>query len=197
MSIVGSKEIITEERPLTSDFSEIQVSGTITLNHTQSSESNITVQANENIIERVLTNINSNVLNVSLMQGSYENIEIEVNVSSSQLENVNTSGTSDIRLSLQELDTLTLNASRASHINMLSGRVGGVALSVSGSSRYRGFPLEVLRYTVSISGTSNVELLCSEKISGSISGVSKIIYKGNPNTEELKNSGMSTISKSD
>jgi hypothetical protein len=108
---------------------------------------------------------------------------------------LSTSGASIVNFKL-ELDQLRITTSGASDIQ-LNGRANALELNSSGASEIKALNFEVAKAKINASGASDITLIVREQIEISVSGASKLYYKGNPTIITEKSSGASKIQKLD
>ncbi len=121
------------------------------------------------------------------------------------------SGASDVDLAGIEVETLDVVLSGASDMEC-RGKAASANVAVSGASEFDGEHLLVgalnvaasgaseasakaARCTAMASGSSEIDVECSEHLTASASGASDIRYKGGCMVDILQNSGMSSIKR--
>ena len=66
-------------------------------------------------------------------------------------------------------------------------------VSVSGSSKLNARELSAKVADVEVSGASQAMILASESIAGDVSGASKLVHRGTPDSLEVQASGASRV----
>ncbi len=107
--------------------------------------------------------------------------------------NINLSGASDIKASLQ-VETLVMDQSGASDAS-LSGHVGNLKIEVSGASTFSAYDMETENCQAHASGASDIRITVTKELNARASGASSIHYKGSGVIRELHSSGASSVNK--
>ena len=103
------------------------------------------------------------------------------------------SGATSAQFDRLETDTLKVDASGASRIDINAGNVKQQTIDLSGASRYRAFPLKSESATIRGSGTSSVEVTATRELRVQASGVTSVRYKGSPAEVKSDTSGVSSV----
>jgi hypothetical protein len=179
--IVGSNNITTEIRDV-SGFTGVDVSSALDVNVIAGTEFNVTVRANDNVQERVIVRRDGNDLKIKLASGNYREIDVTVDVTMPDLENIEVSGASDVDVSgFTSFDDLSIDLSGASNLDFTTSTVDNLTAGISGASTASLFSLTATKVEVNLSGASNLSIRATDLISGSVSGASTLRYRGNPN----------------
>jgi len=75
----------------------------------------------------------------------------------------------------------------------LTGTATAASLDLSGASNLTSYDFKVNNLTVDMNGLSKASLTCSKRLEGRISGISKLIYAGNPSVQTVKTSGSANL----
>lgn len=102
-------------------------------------------------------------------------------------------GHADMQVESSSLSIIGSGGSRF----ILSGEAAKGSLVLSGGSRLQGEKLSIDRLNATISGGGTAKLNVQSDISCTLSGGSKLLYKGNPSIDKLISSGGSKIQKED
>lgn len=189
---VGSNTITTEIRDV-ADFSQVQVASALKASITAGASFSVTVRANENIQERVITRRNGDQLEVRLAPGNYREIDVEVSITLPDLASLEVSGASTVDVSgFTGLNNLGIELSGASNLGFEDATVTDLVANVSGASTANLFSLTSTNAAVNVSGASTLKLQASNLISGAVSGASTVRYRGNPEVT-AETSGASQI----
>lgn len=193
----GNKKVVKQQRAVT-PFIKIVVNGTFDVFLTQQPATTLTVEADENLMDQIITEVNNQVLTISSRQiknptrlnvyVSSPTIEfitmsgasnlIGENTIQGQVLDVTTSGATDVRLNIN-VDILSVNASGASVIT-LSGSAKELVAKASGASDLKASKLQVTDATADASGAANIRLNASGKVISTTSGAGDIDVSGNP-----------------
>ncbi len=211
--INGNGKIVSDERNV-SDFNSIDASGAFNIVLTQGNENLIKVEADENIIKHIITEVKGNTLklytDVSINNPKKLNINITyknlVSIDSdgactitgnSEIQadkfSINISGATDLKLKLSVVALNTI-LSGAGSIN-ISGYADKQNIDLSGASSYDASEFITNTTEIDLSGAGSAEINATKEITGEISGVGSIYYKGEPPVKNITISGLGSISK--
>lgn len=207
----GNGNVIEQKREVGS-FDIIKVQSGLDLYITQGSPASLTVKADENLMEKIITRVEGNTLYLDV-RGSIRNAKaMDVYVTVENLRELHASGGSDVVAEEGlKLEELKLFCSGGSDTRMkldvgslwcetsggsdaiLSGTVKTLAINASGGSDFDGKKLEAVNCKVNTSGASDVWVYASGEIEMEASGASDIHYKGSAKVVSSKASGGSDI----
>jgi hypothetical protein len=192
--IVGSGRIVSQQRTLES-FSGVHLTGIGSVYVTQDPTQSFRLEADDNIIDRVTTTVDNNVLTIGLQPGSYSKITINVFVSMKSVELLQLTGTGSFSTTnALQSKTLTCGIDGAGSMT-LRGTATEQVVQVQGTGEVHSFDLTSTRCTVSLSGTGSVEVTATQHLDAAISGVGSIVYGGNPPELIQRISGVGSIHK--
>ena len=100
-------------------------------------------------------------------------------------------GVSNATMSLDVKD-LKINIEGVSKLD-LAGRGENMNLELSGTSSLNALTFDVARADLEVDGMSHAWVKVSEKLKCDVSGVSKVVYKGNPRSVEKNVSTLSSV----
>ncbi|NTU75777.1 MAG: DUF2807 domain-containing protein [Anaerolineaceae bacterium] len=211
-TISGSGNKVTEERTV-SGFKAVQLKGIGNLEITQSDTEKLVVEADDNIMPLIETEVINSELVIRLKEGTmvtdansitYKLTVKDLNaISLSGLGNATAgdlkSDNMDIRLSgsgqveIKNLETgkLTVAISGLGSAN-ISGKTSSQEISLSGSGDYDGADLESDSATATISGLGSVTVWVKSDLNATISGSGSISYYGDPSVSQ-KVTGLGNI----
>jgi hypothetical protein len=214
--ITGNGNTITQERSL-SAFSEISVAGGMQVTITQAGNTSVKVQADDNLMEYIITEIKGNKLVVKYPNNvSINSKGVKILVSIPKLDGASISGSGNIICASEMPSSGSFNASISGSGNIdvkttaskvsasisgsgniqLGGKTKELEVAISGSGSFKGYELKTEDAQVKISGSGNVETTATAKLDAVISGSGDIYYKGNPGLS-LKSAGSGKIKKTD
>jgi len=204
-----------QDRP-TGSFTGIEISSAIKVVLTQGNTEKLTLEGDDDLLQRVITETRGNKLIIKLKEGTYNKSSQEVTayltfktLSSIELSGaVNLNGTNEMNFNELELEcsgatkiNLHLNASKldcdfsgASNLS-LEGSAQLLNIDISGASKVNAEDLVVKNCNIDCSGASYIAIHVTDKLRAEGSGASKISYKGNPSIVESDMSGASKMSK--
>jgi hypothetical protein len=198
-------------------FNSVEINGAFEVYLRMGDESSITVIADEDIIDNIITTVDNDELEVEYdddwwdFSNKNETVKLYITLSTARyLEfngackvngknalrgktiNIECNGASKLNL---EFDCLAIDmelsgASKAT----LSGTCRKVNIDASGASAIYAADLQTETMNMEVSGASKAEVNVSESLNVEASGASKVRYKGSPSiTKDV--SGASSISK--
>ena len=180
--IVGSGTIINQTRNIDA-FQKVSISSTVNARISFGSSTGLTVSADDNIIDLVETRVENGTLFISLEDGNYNDITIDVDATSPELIALSSSGVNNITIAgYEDVDALEVEMTGVGNISA-SGSANQLTIISSGSTSFSGFDFVATNCTVNLSGVSNVEITANESLNGNLSGVGNIFYKGSPTVE--------------
>lgn len=211
-----------EVRSISGSFNKIHVEGGIDLFLSQSDIEAMAISTpDHNSNGRVKTIVEDSVLIISMEGGhgwnqNRRNKTIKAYVSFRELNKVEASGASDIRLagSLKSrslilnlsqasdfkgsvtVDTLTLNLSGASDVD-IKGTASMIRIESSGASDVSGFDLTGNVCTIHASGASDISITVLKELNVHASGASNISYHGEGKLIDVQASGNSMVTRKD
>lgn len=213
--IKGDGVIVTKTRTV-SDYDKISVAGSFDVKLFKGNEGEITIKADENLMEYIITEVNGGNLKIKTKKG-YTIRTTKTIVITVPFKDINTislagSGdvysndmidTSDLKLSLVGSGNLDLNVSiknlksniaGSGNIN-LKGDTKNFTCSIAGSGNISGYNLKASIATVKITGSGNVKVNAINEIHAKSVGSGNIYYSGNPSIEKTSSVGSGSIKK--
>ena len=171
----GSGDLVTETREL-EPFTSIDAGGAINLDLVvdAAAPQSVKVTYDDNILDNVVTRVSGSTLVIEL-EGSLNltgNSNRVVTVTINELESLEASGATDVRV---------------------SGTIGSYRLDVSGASSVDARDLVAEDIEVDASGASNADLYATGTVSGSVSGASNLNVYGEPKSVLVDSSGASSV----
>jgi hypothetical protein len=216
--VKGNGEMTTQER-VTGDYDGVAVGGFFDVDLVSGTEGTISVKAEENLQEYIITEVKNGILHIKIENGvnlkpSSWKDGIHVTVPVEAIESLSLAGSGDVnsRTTLKaarfsakisgsgdlnfRVDTDELNASMAGSGDMkISGNAGMFEVNIAGSGDIEAYDLEARSVDASISGSADLHVTASEFIKARVSGSGDIRYRGNPAKIDSKVSGSGEISK--
>ena len=212
-SITGSGNIITQTRN-TGHFNGVKASGSIDIEVSNDPKQSVTVEADDNILPYVITDVDGGVLNVHLKNNiSYRNVNIKVFVTAPTLSRLIASGSGSIisRDLISGTDRVGFRVSGSGNIDAavdapvvtadisgsgtlkLQGRTKDFECSVSGSGDASCDELLTENSEVRVSGSGNARVFASVSLNARASGSGDIVYRGNPSSPSIHKSGSGSV----
>ncbi len=200
----GNGVITTSEREINEEFTKITTSEGLEVYVTQADEFSISVEADENIIELIGTEISNNTLKIhaiknignatknvyvslpeitSLKSSSGSFLKIENTIKNNDLV-IDTSSGSTLKATI-EVKNLELEASSGSNIK-LSGTSKTSTIDASSGANIKASNLTTAICDAEASSGANVSILVSESLTADASSGGNISYSGNAKVSKNK-----------
>jgi len=199
----GSGDIETEERDV-SGFHKVYLEGIGNLIITQGDEESLVIEADDNIIPLIKTDVFRHRLTIGFKRG-YNFIpiaKIKYHLTVIDLDEISLSGAGDVDCDDFNTDELEFDISGVGDIDFninaervestssgagditLSGKVDSQEIDISGVGKYDAEELESRECSISLSGAGSVTVNTNEELEISISGVGNVYYVGSPHVEQ-------------
>ena len=206
-----SGEIVTDQRDVP-DFEGLDVSSGIDVYLSQGGEHRVTVKADKDIIDDIVTEVRNGILKIYLDRSHWRISNISVEVTFVDLNRIKASAGSDIKSDeALKFDDLSVEASSGSDINLnltasnleisassgsdarLNGKTTSLDIQSSSGSDIYAFDLDADNVEVNTSSGSDVRITALKTIQVNASGGSDIYVRGNPERQKISTSGGSDV----
>ncbi|PHQ57552.1 MAG: DUF2807 domain-containing protein [Lutibacter sp.] len=213
--IKGNGDIVTKSRRVT-DYDKIAVAGAFDVELFKGKEGVITIKADENLMEYIITEVKKGTLKIKTKKGYNINTRktIIIRVPFKNIDAVSLAGSGDV-YSEDVIDSseLKLNIAGSGNLNLkvstknlkssiagsgninLSGDTDQLTCSIAGSGNINSYNLKAGIATVKIAGSGNVKVNAIHEIHAKNVGSGNIYYSGNPNIEKVTSVGSGSIKK--
>ena len=212
--LVGSGNLETEAYAF-SDFTEIEIGSAFQFEIEQSSSYNISITADDNVMEYVQVSQVGQTLKIGLRAGTWFGPgTLRASVTMPELRGLTVSGASrgDI-YDFSSTEDVDITVSGASRVNgditagdvefdisgastvQLDGSANDMVAHVSGASRLNLDDFTVNNADVDLSGASSGTINLDGRLDADLSGASRLSYIGEPTMGTIDTSGASTISE--
>ncbi len=208
---------VTKETRTTADYEGIRCAGSMDFILVAGEEGKILIEAEENLLEYIITEVKNGDLVVKVEKGvnlkpSWGK-DIKITIPFREIDKVSLAGSGD----LYNEDTINANNLSVSLagsgdivLDIRTGKVKGsiagsgdltlkgetedLDASIAGSGDFHGFELESKNTEVSIAGSGDAKVVSRVSLKARVAGSGDIRYKGNPEREDTKVSGSGSIS---
>ena len=170
----GDGNIVSQERTA-SGFSGITVDWVANVNVYIGEDYKVVVTTDDNLQAIVLTEVENNIL--------YITEESKMNSKPTKLI---------VDVYLPELKSIDLRG--VGNVNLSNGNASDLEISLSGVGNIDAQNYQIQHVTINHSGVGNAKIWVTDSLKGSLSGVGKISYKGNP-TIAVNVSGVGKVNK--
>ena len=215
--IKGNGNIKTENRT-TTEYDEIKLQGFFDINLVAGKEGEITVLAEENLMQYIKVEIEGNVLKIYQEKGKNlapsKGKNIIVTVPFDKISAVTLSGSGDVNTKNQiKADKFTATLSGSGDVNLdidandvdaklsgsgdvrLKGKSNKLTAKISGSGDISAFDLISNDVDAGISGSGDIRVNCANDLTARVSGSGDIFYQGDPKSKDTKVSGSGEIKR--
>lgn len=176
----GSDYMITETRNVTG-FNKIQIEGLFEVNIDYGTVQSVEVIANDNIIDRIRTQVENNELKVYFKNGNYRNIDATLNITIPELSAVEYGGSGIIEISnFQQLEVLKLSNTGSGDFILDGGTAELLKWINEGSGHLEASSFDIKNIIIESRGSGNATVRCSETLDTFIEGSGIVYYYGNP-----------------
>jgi hypothetical protein len=210
-SVTGHGHVVSKERK-TDSFTGIKVSSGIDVYLKQGDNLTVTVEADENLHEYILTEVRGGVLNVYTEYNIRDAERKRVYVTMKEINSVKTTSAGDVIGETPiNTDRLELTASSAGDIKLeahaknididisssgdisLSGETDVLKADLSSAGDLKAYDLKAREADVSVSSAGDADINVSERISARASSAGDINYKGDPKYVDAHSSSAGGI----
>ncbi len=209
----GNKTVVTKERQAES-FTGIKVSTGIDVFLKQGNNESVSVEADENLQDHIITEVRDGVLNVYTDANISSAERKKVYVTVKELSSARTTSAGDIIGETPfKSDKLTLSASSAGNVKLevyakeinadisssgditLAGEADILDADLSSAGDLNAYNLKVREADVNVSSAGDADINVSEKITARASSAGDINYQGNPKYVDAHTSSAGGIHK--
>jgi len=163
--------VISEEKTA-EGFNGITLIGVGNVNVHPGENYRVIVTTGSNLQDRVITTVDGKTLQITQKSGSFNSTELTIDVY------------------LPELKNITLDG--AGKFKVHAGETSELDLSISGTGNIDAQNFQVQNITITHSGVGTSKIWATDTLNGNLSGVGKILYKGNP-AIHVNKTGVGTI----
>lgn len=211
--IKGNGTFTTSNRTI-SNYTNIGVAGSFHVTLFKGNTSEITIKADENLLEYISTEVEDGTLKIKPKKGYQiqSSKKIEITVPFQELEDISLAGSGNIKsenaiespklkisvagsgdLNLN-VQTKNLSSSVAGSGNVyLNGSTNELTCSIAGSGNVNAYELKSEIVNLKIAGSGNAKVHASHEIHGSNVGSGNIYYLGNPTVVKVKSVGSGSV----
>ncbi|GET23218.1 head GIN domain-containing protein [Prolixibacter denitrificans] len=212
--ITGEGPVVTKTITVP-DFTGIDLAGAANIIITQGATQTVEVSAQQNIIDRLETNVSGGIWTVKLEDGNYTNYDLTIYITVPTISSLLVSGSGNIKVNdFTGQDDLALTITGSGNIEMNafggcenlsvtitgSGNVMGTKdfsdlknldVVISGSGNFAAYPIVSDNCHISIPGSGVCFVTVNDTLNISISGSGSVFYRGSPTvTQTITGSGV-------
>ena len=209
----GNKNVITQERKINNDFNSIKVSTGLDLYITQSNNTSLTVEADENLHDIIITEVDNGVLKIYSEKNIWRAKARKVYVSVNDLEELRATSGADVysenTLKVTSLKVVTTSgadakisvnaeniettATSGSDLKISGTTINHTSKATSGSSIY-AYGLKSQNTTARATSGADIDIHASESIDAKATSGGDVDFRGNPKQVNKKSSSGGSVS---
>lgn len=212
-TVEGHGHVVTKERK-TDSFTGLKVSSGIDVYLKQGNNETVTVEADENLHEYILTEVRGGVLNVYSEYNIRSADKKRVYVTMKEVNSIKTTSAGDVYgESPINSDELELSASSAGNIKLevtakkvdldisssgditLTGETDKLRANLSSAGDLNAYDLKSREADISVSSAGDAEVNVSERITARASSAGDVNYRGDPKYVDAHSSSAGGIHK--
>lgn len=200
--IVGSGTVASEDRAV-DDFDAVLLDGVGDVTITIADDRGVTVETDDNLIDRVETDVRSGTLVIGIESGIsiVPRSGLEITVTTPSLRSIEVSGAGSVTVGPLETDALAIDLTGVGSVRVdelvadaltvvlggagdidVAGEVDRSVVDLSGVGNYDGADLRAREVEVTADGAGSVEVWAVETLDIDASGVGSVSYWGSPDT---------------
>lgn len=142
-------------------------------------EQGVVVEVDDNLVDRIRTEVVDGVLTVALAPGNYQDLHLTVKVAAPVFDEVALQGAGSIEGSVGTVSSLSVSTSGAGDVT-LSGVAEEALIEHTGVGAVHAFDLLTGSCSVTLRGTGQVEVAVSNRLFAVLSGTGDLVYAGDP-----------------
>lgn len=189
--IAGSGHRKTEKREVKA-FNAIDTSGAYDINVTCQKAASFEIEADDNILPLIKTEVRDGTLFVSNDQEFHSSQSPSLRVMLPDLAKLTNSGAGTVSIVDANSNQLDLNLTGAASIDA-GGKAKSLTISSTGAGKIHAGNLHAEKARVSVSGAASVDVYATEQLDVDISGVGNVSYGGNPKVVNKNVSGIGRV----
>jgi Putative auto-transporter adhesin, head GIN domain len=186
---------VTSESRNVSGFEEVELQGVGNLSIQQTDTESLTVEAEEDLLPKVRTEVVDNRLiigpkpNTSVLTTEPINYRLTVK----DLSALEMSGSGSVDAEGISTDELAVTITGAGDVK-INGKANSQQVAILGSGDYRAEDLESKEVKVDVGGSGSAIVNVSDELNAEVSGIGSVEYKGDPTVNQFV-SGAGRVSK--
>lgn len=179
-----SSNVTSESRDVSS-FDEVELNGIGNLSIQQTGSESLTVEAEEDVLPKIRTEVENNRLIIGPEPGTsiHTTEPINYTLTVDDLSALEVSGSGDVEAEGISTDELAVTVGGTGDVE-ISGRADSQEIDVSGSGDYRAEDLESREVTIEVGGAGSAIVNVSDELDADISGSGTVEYIGDPTVDQ-------------
>lgn len=188
----GSGVRKTEKRDLPA-FSSIETSGAFEVEVNCQKPASFEIEADDNILPLVQTEVRGGVLHVSTTRGYSSSGGVVLRIMVPDLESLKSTGAGKFRVSDVKNDNFEIHSTGAATV-VASGQSKSVKISSTGAGKIDAHNLRAETADISVTGAASVDVYATDQLDVTVSGAGRVTYSGNPKVSK-RVSGAGQVTK--
>lgn len=172
----GKREVQKRE---VAQFTSISTEGAFEIQVTCQKQPSLEIEADDNIIDLITTDVSNNVLRLSNSKGYSVSEPVKIKISVPNLEELSVTGAGSIDIKDMNNESFKIDSDGAPSITV-AGTTKLINIDASGAGSIDTHKLRASRAVVESNGVSKVELDVKEQLDVKVSGPSTVFYRGDP-----------------
>lgn len=164
-------------------FTSISANGAFMIEVTCQKDASLEIEGDENVLDFVKTDVNSNILRLENSQNYSVSEPIRVRISVPNLEGLAVNGAGHIDVKGVKNDKFEIDTNGAPAITV-AGTTKMVDIAANGAGKVDAQNLHATRAVVDARGVARVEVDVSDQLDVEISGPASVNYNGNPSVNK-------------
>lgn len=213
-SVNGDRNVVTKNRKIADNFTEIKVSTGIDLYITQGAKNKISVEADENLHDIIITEVENGTLKVFAEKGIWRAKSKKVHVTITDLTLLKATSGSDVQgkgvINTNEISisatsgadisitvdatSVETNATSGSDIYISGNTINHASNATSGSA-IDAYDLKSKNTIAKVTSGADINIYASEKIEAKATSGGDIDFKGSPKIVNKKTTSGGSVSK--
>lgn len=189
--VTGSGIKAFEKRDV-ADFTSVKGSGAIAVEISAQKDFSVEVEADDNLLEFVKTEIDGNTLEIYTEGNISRRNPIIVKIGMPTVDGISISGASKAIVRDVKGEELSLKANGASKI-IVNGEVTNLSAGINGASNIEAQELKTENTAIKANGASSATVFTVGSLRVKANGASRINYIGEPTNIEKKTNGGSSV----
>jgi hypothetical protein len=187
---------VTSETREVDDFDSIEMEGAARLEITVGSPESVAIEAHEEVIQRVRTEVHGDTLRITSKPRDWfissGRPRVTVRVTVPELDSLKLEGGNDVRLAGLAGGETKIRAEGAAHIKA-EGQVDELTVHMAGAGHADLSRLAAEKAKVTVDGVGSVYVYAKESLDATMNGVGAILYVGSPREVNTRMNGLGTI----
>lgn len=212
VGIKGNRNVVSEDRTIRSDFEIINVQQGINLTISQGNPTSLSVEADENVIDLLITEVKNNELNIYFEKSVYQAKARNVFLTSENISKIKASSGASVKSeNTIQAETLELNSSSGSTMKIrtianeitsesssgsnitIVGKSNSFTANSSSGSSINAKDLKVVNAITKASSGANIDVNVTGKLTAKASSGADIDYEGSPETVDKNTSSGGSV----